>query len=282
MRPEGGPNRFGKTSRLRLRAVARDDGRGGKASVLEERSFTAPFKVMKPFPLGDGSLQAMVQAASAGMMSGDRQELAVSVGPDASLEVVSQSFEKIHKMDSGEARRRISLAVGPGALLRFSPLPCIPFGGSAFRGELSAELADASSRLAIRECLACGRVASGERFAFRSYRSLITVRRAGRLVFRDNAVYEPELCGPEAMAGMGMFEGFSHSGSLLLFGFADASAEAAREAIRAAIEGSSRGSSEIECGATTTAFGDLVVRLLGPSAERLTELMDRVERAVAR
>jgi urease accessory protein len=266
MKPDEEPNRFGKTSRLSLAAERRE------RTVLTEKSFTAPFKVMKPFPMKDGSLQVMVQIASAGLMAGDRQEMKISVGPGASLEVVSQSFEKIHKMDSGVARRRVDVDVGPQARLSFTPLPCIPFGGSSFTGELRANLADASSRLLILECLSCGRAASGERFAFRSYRSLISVRRAGRLIFRDNAVYEPELLGAGFMEGLGLYEGFTHSSSLLLFGFAEASAQSVRDAIESAIQAGGAGN-HVEFGVSATASGDIAVRMLGPSAERLMELM---------
>lgn len=282
MRPEGAPNRFGRVSLLRLKAELADEAGSEGRTLLTERSFTAPFKVMKPFARPDGSIAAMVQIASAGMMAGDRQEVEVEVGRGSSLEVLSQSFEKIHRMDRGEARRRIRLAVGSGATLRFSPLPCIPFGGSAFSGELVAELSDSSSRLVLRECLSCGRVASGERFAFRSFANLIAVRRGGVLAFRDNAVFRPDPARPGFLDGPGMFEGFSHAASLLVFGFPGASAEAAREALRAASDAVRAGSGEAEFGATMTASGDLVVRLLGRSAERLTELMDAVERTVAR
>jgi urease accessory protein len=269
MKPGEEPNRFGKTSRLSLAAERRE------RTVLTEKSFTAPFKVMKPFPMKDGSLQVMVQTASAGLMSGDRQEIDISVGPGASLEIVSQSFEKIHKMDSGEARRRVGIEVGPRARLRFVPLPCIPFGGSSFAGELIANLADSSSRLIIRECLSCGRAASGERFAYRSYRSLISVRRSGKLIFRDNAVYEPELSGASFMEGPGLYEGFTHSGSLLLFGFSETSTQSVRDAIESAIQAGGKGN-HVEFGVSATASGDIAVRMLGPSAERLMELMAAV------
>ena len=43
----------------------------------------------------------MPLCASAGIMAGDSQEFSYHVKEGADLEVLSQSFEKIHKMDEG-------------------------------------------------------------------------------------------------------------------------------------------------------------------------------------
>ena len=49
----------------------------------------------------------MPLCASAGIMRGDRQEFSYEAGEGADLEVLSQSFEKIHRMDGGSAYRHI-------------------------------------------------------------------------------------------------------------------------------------------------------------------------------
>ena len=61
-------NQFGKTSELRITAEG-TEGRTRLADVY----FTAPFKVMEPFPL-KGGLQVMLLSASAGVMAGDEQK----------------------------------------------------------------------------------------------------------------------------------------------------------------------------------------------------------------
>ena len=57
------------------------------------------------------------------------------------------------------------------------------------------------------EILTCGRYARGERFAYRSFRNYVEIRRGGRLIYRDNTWYEPELF---SMKETGMMEGFTH------------------------------------------------------------------------
>ena len=59
----------------------------------------------------------MPLCASAGIMSGDLQEFSYQVRQGADLEVLSQSFEKIHKMDGGEAKRNIKVNVEKDSVL---------------------------------------------------------------------------------------------------------------------------------------------------------------------
>ncbi len=62
-------NPFGKISSLHLVAAPQDEG-----TILRDVSFTAPYKMMRPFPCRDGGIRVMLLAASAGIMEGDRQE----------------------------------------------------------------------------------------------------------------------------------------------------------------------------------------------------------------
>ena len=95
-------NKFGKISRISACAALKD----GK-TILEELSFTAPYKIMMPFERENGGIQIMPLCASAGIMAGDSQNFFYHVKEGADLEVLSQSFEKIHKMDEGAASRKL-------------------------------------------------------------------------------------------------------------------------------------------------------------------------------
>ena len=91
-------NKFGKISRLSIRTGSRD----GK-TILEDLSFTAPYKVMTPFPKEDGGISIMPLCASAGIMEGDVQEFIFQISEGSNLEFLSQSFDKVHKMKEGLA-----------------------------------------------------------------------------------------------------------------------------------------------------------------------------------
>lgn len=138
-------NRFGKLSELRVRAEAR----GGRTAVPELYA-TMPFKVMHPLPVPAHELpglvcavhggsagapsavsatptQVMVMSVSAGIMAGDHQRIDVRVGAGAALQMTTQAFEKIHRMDDGaSASRQTRLAVEAGAYLDYSPCRRFP------------------------------------------------------------------------------------------------------------------------------------------------------------
>ena len=84
-------NNFNRISELKIKASLNSAGK----TVLEDQFFTAPFKIMKPFARDDGGITVYQQSASAGIMAGDQQKHDFFVNDGATLELVSQSFEKI-------------------------------------------------------------------------------------------------------------------------------------------------------------------------------------------
>ena len=266
-------NQFQKPSRLYLRAQAERQKEGGRnlyRTLLRDVSFTAPFKVMQPFPGKDGSLQVMLLAASAGIMEGDRQEFEFQVEPHARLEFISQSYDKIHQMKEGRARRFTRVRVGEQAGFRFHPQPTIPFAGSAYESRMEVSLADSTSRFQMSEIFTCGRYARGEAFAYRYYHSLVEICRGGKLIYRDNMRFDPELFD---MAGMGMYESYTHL--LTMFITCPEDPEGFLEQAREFLSGQP----DIRGGITRLASGDFAIRALGRRAQRLEEcsgrLMDR-------
>ena len=258
-------NQFGKVSEVRLRAGAC----GGK-TILEDVYFTAPYKIMKPFEKPDGGIQVMPLCASAGIMAGDVQQFDYEVGDGADLELLSQSFEKIHRMEEGSAGRNIKIRVADDARLSYFPQPVIPFAGSAFDSRMEIQLADESSKLFLMDILSCGRAASGERFAYRRFSSRVEIYRAGELIYRDNCCYEPEWM---ALEGTGMFEGFSHSANIFLTVQDAESAAAMREEIREIMQQES----SCEGGITRLASGDMAVRILGNRAQTLQNIAEQIK-----
>lgn len=260
------PNSFGKTSSLGITAGC-VEVEGTPRTYLKELSFSAPFKVMSPFVQDHGGLQVMVLTASAGILEGDLQEIEIKTEPGARMECISQSFEKIHKMNQGRAQRHTSIQVGRDSLLLYRPLPTIPFAGSAFDSRTRIHLEDSSSRLIYQEILSCGRAARGERFDFRHYHSLVEARQEGHLIYRENCRFTPGLV---PMNEVGFFEGYSHLASILFFHIAIE--EGRLEEIRSILDVRK----DICGGVTRTGAGDVVVRILGNQAQRLQEICDEM------
>ena len=216
-------NKFGKISRITACAALKN----GK-TILEDLSFTAPYKIMAPFEKENGGIQIMPLCASAGIMEGDSQEFSYHVKEGADLEILSQSFEKIHKMDEGSASRTISVQVDPHAVLYYYPQPVIPFAQSSFTSTMTIHLADETSRLFLLEIISCGRNAHEERFQYRRFASKVQIFRGQKLIYRDNTCYLPDQMPMEGKSGKFLTAIRKSTAAqrrspaaILLFGFSD-------------------------------------------------------------
>lgn len=258
-------NQFGKVSKLNLTAAYKD----GK-TILEDVFFTAPFKIMRPFYEKKGVMTVMLMTASAGIMAGDCQEFDIRVKEGANMEFVSQAYEKIHKMDEGCAQRRSVITVEENAQLRYTPLPTIPFAKSDYRSTLRVDLAGESSKFVYSEVLSCGRSAHGEEFLYTGFCNNVSVYQKGKIIYRDNTRYRPDKTD---MRGFGMYEGFTHLANLLIFN------EDCSDEWLGSIRTLMDDAPDLEGGASRIVNGDIAVRMLGTSAQKLTDMMGKILKA---
>lgn len=255
-------NKFGRVSEVKLETAFRD----GKV-ILNDVYFTAPFKVMQPFYMSPEEMQVMVLSASAGIMEGDVQNFFLHIKEGTKMEYLSQAYEKIHRMKEGKAERRTRILVEKNALLKYAPLPTIPFKDSAFESHLEVELEDDTSGFLYQEILSCGRAACGEAFVYRMYHNQVNVRKNGKLIYRDNTRYDPQSM---EMNGLGMYEGYTHLANLVLFNIpkTDMWMGSVREMLEEM--------TDLEGGVTRIASGDVAVRLLGRGAEKLLHVLEKI------
>ena len=288
-------NKFGKISRISACAALKD-GR----TILEDLSFTAPYKIMMPFEKENGGIQIMPLCASAGIMAGDSQEFSYHVKEGADLEVLSQSFEKIHKMDEGSAARTIEVQVDKNATLYYYPQPVIPFAQSAFDSKMTIHLEDETSRLFLLEIISCGRNAHDERFQYRRFSSKVLLYRGDKLIYRDNTRYEPDKM---PMEGIGLYEGYTHMANLFLSKLCNRdNVDGGKETnidgmdIKKQMNSSGTGrtsdrtaelqekiwqildeDSEIDGGVTRLTTGDLALRIFGHRAQKLQQIAEKIK-----
>ena len=104
----------------------------------------------------------MLMSASAGIMEGDRQEFTFDIKSGAHLEFISQSYDKVHQMNGGCAKRVTHIKVAENGTFFYDPQPMIPFKDSAFESKMKVELKDKTSRFWLSEIFSCGRYARGE------------------------------------------------------------------------------------------------------------------------
>lgn len=288
-------NKFGKVSRISVCAALKD----GK-TILEDLSFTAPYKIMTPFEKENGGIQIMPLCASAGIMAGDSQEFSYHVKEGADLEILSQSFEKIHKMDEGSASRTIEVQVDKNAALYYYPQPVIPFAQSAFDSKMTIHLEDETSKLFLLEIISCGRNAHEERFQYRRFSSKVLLYRGEKLIYRDNTRYEPDKM---PMEGIGLYEGYTHMANLFLSKLCNRdNVDGGKETnidgmdIKKQMNSSGTGrtsdrtaelqekiwqildeDSEIDGGVTRLTTGDLALRIFGHRAQKLQQIAEKIK-----
>ena len=288
-------NKFGKVSRISACAALKD----GK-TILEDLSFTAPYKIMTPFEKENGGIQIMPLCASAGIMAGDSQEFSYHVKEGADLEILSQSFEKIHKMDEGSASRTIEVQVDKNAALYYYPQPVIPFAQSAFDSKMTIHLEDETSKLFLLEIISCGRNAHEERFQYRRFSSKVLLYRGEKLIYRDNTRYEPDKI---PMEGIGLYEGYTHMANLFLSKLCNRdNVDGGKETnidgmdIKKQMNSSGTGrtsdrtaelqekiwqildeDSEIDGGVTRLTTGDLALRIFVHRAQKLQQIAEKIK-----
>ena len=259
-------NKYIKDSIVDITTLNKD-----KKTIIDNVYFTAPFKVSPPFYNEDGSIKVIVMSSSAGIMQGDVHKYNITVNDNTKLEVTSQSYEKIHKMENGEASRGCKIFVGSNSVLKYNPLPAIPFKDSAFNSDMQITLKDESSKLILTDIINCGRVACGEKFEYKYYKSYIEVSCLDKLVYVDNTIYNPSIID---MSGFGMFEGYSHLANMLICNFDNSNEKL--DFIREIIERSD----EVDGGATLTRSNDINVKIFGHNAQKLTRISEEISNFV--
>ena len=166
---------------LRVRASR---GEGGRTR-LSEQSFRAPFHIGKGYWDEDGQvMQLRVVNPTAGILAGDRLDLAVEVDPGAALVVMTPAATRAFMMESGVAGCEQRFAVGGGGWLEYAPEPLFPHNQSDYSQRTVLDLA-AGAETYFAEALAPGRVGRGEVWAWRRLRMTLDVVVDGKLVFRE-------------------------------------------------------------------------------------------------
>lgn len=233
--------------------------------------YSAPFKLMNFFETSLGGIEYMIMNASAGIMANDSYTIDICVGKNSQLTLLPQSFEKIHKMDQGEAVRKTSITVEENAFFKYLALPAIPFANSAFRAKTVIQLSSLSSRLLYGEIVSCGRYLQGERFLYRYYESCIDIFLNQKIMCRDYSIYQPENM---PLNEYGLFENYTHLANLFVYGFS--LSELLLEKMKLICQ-----NEKSEAGVTALLGGGYLIRVLDNSAEKLIALFSKISLCIA-
>jgi urease accessory protein len=157
------------------------DGGASRLVTLEQRS---PLRVLFPRPAAGDPPTAALVTTSGGLVGGDRLDVAVSAGKNASVLAIGQAAEKVYRSLGNDCLVHVSLDVADGGWLEWLPQETILFEGARLRRNTELDVATGGRALA-GEMLVFGRVARGERMTQGLVRDAWRVRIGGRLAWAD-------------------------------------------------------------------------------------------------
>ncbi len=185
--------------------------RFGKTKA-EDYYFTAPYKIGLPQTSGKGQKVVMMMA-SAGLLKGDHAVCRMTCKADTVTEITDQSYTKIFDTEDGKASRETVITVGDRAVLDYHPCPVIPYANSTFFGSTRIDL-KATAVLYFSEIMAVGRIAMGEKFAFRQFENHVQISIEGRPVYLEFNRMIPE---KQHLDDFFYFDGMTHQGTLYYY-----------------------------------------------------------------
>lgn len=120
----------------------------------------------------------LLKNVTAGVFAGDCYDVTLRAEAGARVRVASASASRVCEMPDGEAESSLTIEAAAGSLVVYGPAPVILQAGADFRQ--SARICAApGATVVFSEIVAFGRLASGERMAFRRFQNELTFMSAG-------------------------------------------------------------------------------------------------------
>jgi urease accessory protein len=165
-----------------------------------------PWKVVRGFTLPSGECLVHLNNVSGGIFGGDRLQLRVSVGPNASALITSTGATRVYRPRPGTADATLcaQLAVGRDATLEYLPDALIPFRQARVVQRSSYGIAEGGT-LYCWDTLAPGRTAAGEIFAYERVKIVSEIKVSGRPVLTDRMLLEPARWPMQSPARFGAY-----------------------------------------------------------------------------
>ena len=230
--------------------------------MLTARRFTLPLQALEPMALADdGAASLLLLNPTGGILGGDRLETEVVLGAGAHVVLSTPSATRVYRSPGPPAIQRITLTLGPGAVLEWLPDHLIPSPGARLRQATEISMAPGATLL-FWDAWATGRAARGEAWGFDLLDTALSARDPDGLLVRERAV----LAGDGRLDGLGGTEGIGYVATLLLLGPDRPGWPGLADALHAALASVAP---EARAGVTTLARGGLLVRVLAPRAPAL-------------
>ncbi len=139
------------------------------------RRLTTPLDLRGPFTTPTGRPSFLLRNVTAGVFGGDRYDVHLRTTPGARVTIESPSATQIFASTGSSACVALRLEAEPGSSLAYTPQPTILHAGAALE-QSTGLICHPGATLLFAETLLLGRLAMGERLAFVSLDSHLTLR----------------------------------------------------------------------------------------------------------
>lgn len=178
----------------------------GERTRVERRTSKNQLSASRPLYLTRTMPQFYLINTSGGLVQGDRLDVAIMLKNNASACMMTQSANKIYRMEKNCATQHNEIRLDNGAYLEFVPEPNIPYGGSRFFQSTAIRLKK-DSTLFYWDIIYPGRYARGEEFNYDIYSSSLDIFIEDELSLIDTVRIEPKKHDPRSpgILGKGRF-----------------------------------------------------------------------------
>lgn len=238
-------------------------------SYLKDTYFTRPFRIAnvgenRPDP----ALYLMIMSSSPGILDNDRYDIDIVVEKDSRLQLQSQSYQRLFKMDDGASQKMI-INIHEGGELSYIQHPVVPHEHSIFSAHNKVYLNE-KTIFTYGEIITCGRKHSGELFRFKQFQNLTEIYYKDRIIVKDNILIEPEFMD---IHSLGQLEQYTHQATLLHVNMRQGDIGDQAEYIYKILEEEE----DIIFGVSQPLSNSIIIRALGNGGEQLFTAFRRIE-----
>lgn len=242
----------------RLNIIA---GFKGGESYVKDLYVSLPFRVVSVGQRkSDKKLYQMIMSSSPGILDGDHYHLEVALEKGASLQLQSQSYQRLFNMKD-RAVQELNVKMEDNTSFAYVPHPVVPHEDSNFQSKANIHVGK-NSQIIISEIITCGRKHYGEVFKLKRFQNLMEIYHHDKLVIKDNVVIQPDLI---PISCIGNLEQYTHQGTLIFYSTKENVDK--NGLIEAIIEAAEQHKEDMEVGVSAMEDNGFVVRALGHGGE---------------
>jgi urease accessory protein len=200
----------GWTGELRLSV----EERKGK-TVAKNVYFQGAFKVMRPV-YHDHTGQACYYLLNpgGGYLDGDRYKMQISLEKQAKLTLTTQSATKVYRTPNNHVYQETEIVLKEGSFLEYLPDPLIAYRDARYKQKNIIRM-EKNATFIYTDIITPGWSPDGDRFSYESVQLLNEIYIDNELAAYDHIKLKP---GVQNIGGLGLMEGFSHLGSMIVVG----------------------------------------------------------------